>query len=233
MSFGAPIIDSLGVIQPYPALSLVTGLLANALGYHHRESGRLQRLQERIRYASRRDRRGAELRDYQTADLGADYMNDNLAWTTSGALEKRRGGTASSGTHIRLRDYLVDSAHTLAITLDSAEEAPTIEDLEKALREPARPLFIGRKTCLPSGPLFLSVTESEDLISALRQAPLVKAADPPPYRVWYGVDDPEPRKGVEIRPVSDRRDWKNQIHTGQRWLASTEIDVTAQEAHDG
>ena len=32
MSFGAPMVDSNGVIQEFPALSMLTGLLGNALG---------------------------------------------------------------------------------------------------------------------------------------------------------------------------------------------------------
>ena len=58
MSFGAPIVDNQGEIQPYPALSMMTGLLGNALGFDHSEFDRLERLQERLRYASRQDRRG-------------------------------------------------------------------------------------------------------------------------------------------------------------------------------
>jgi len=63
MSFGAVMIDKRGVIQRYPALSAVCGLLANALGFHHRDTDALERLQQRLRYACREDRRGERLRD--------------------------------------------------------------------------------------------------------------------------------------------------------------------------
>jgi CRISPR system Cascade subunit CasD len=102
MSFGAPIVDRHGVIQPYPALSMMTGLLGNALGVDHSEPERLQQLQRRLRYAVRQDRRGQQLRDYQTVDLSKPYLDDARAWTTRHALEQRKGGSASSGTPGRI-----------------------------------------------------------------------------------------------------------------------------------
>jgi len=155
MSFGGPIVDNHGIIQTYPALSMICGLLANALGYDHYEFADLQRLQERLQYACRQDRPGTRLRDYQTVDLGQEFMSDDLAWTTWGSLERRKGGTASSGTQIRYRDYWADAMYTVALTLDPLDESPTIDDLEQALRTPERPLFIGRKPCLPAERLLL------------------------------------------------------------------------------
>ena len=55
ISFGAPMVDQNGVVQQMPALSMLTGLLGNALGLTHGEHRRLERLQERIRFASRID----------------------------------------------------------------------------------------------------------------------------------------------------------------------------------
>jgi CRISPR system Cascade subunit CasD len=37
MAFGGEAIDNYGVIRDFPALSMVTGLLANALGYRREE----------------------------------------------------------------------------------------------------------------------------------------------------------------------------------------------------
>lgn len=235
MSFGAPIVDRHGIIQPYPALSMITGLLGNALGYDHAEADRLRRLQERIRYASRQDRSGVQIRDYQTVDLSKDYMSDDLNWTTRGALEKRKGGTASSGTHIRLRDYWADAVHTVAVMLDPADEAPTLDDLEEALARPERPLFLGRKPCLPAEPLLAGRIHADDCREALRRFALHPNSDRRDrYRAWWPIEPKEPHynddSGAENmrRPVSDRRDWRNQIHTGERWIAEGEIVVDAE-----
>lgn len=53
-------------------------------------------------------------------------------------------------THQRYRDY--DSLCVVALRLESPDQVPTLDDLAKALDEPARPLFIGRKPCLPGEP---------------------------------------------------------------------------------
>jgi len=230
ISFGAPIVDHHGVIQQYPALSMICGLLGNALGYDHSEAERLQRLQERIRYASRRDRAGERMRDYQTVDLGADYMDDDLAWTTRGELERRKGGSASSGTHIRLRHYWADAAHTVALTLERADEKPTVRDLRDALEAPERPLFIGRKTCLPSEPLLLGTIQADGLLDALRRAPL---ADDPDDRercmAWWPSHPDADEDRASQRVVTDSRDWTNQIHVGQRWIAFGNIELHPEE----
>lgn len=230
MSFGAPIVDRYGKIQPYPALSMICGLLGNALGYDHAQTDRLQRLQERLRYGSRRDRPGTRMRDYHTVDLGLPHMDDDLAWTTRGELEKRKGGKASSGTHIRLRDYWADAAHTVALTLDPPGESPTIDAVEEALRRPERPLFIGRKTCLPAAPLLLGRVEAADLREALRRAPLPPDVDSGDrLTAWWptepGTDEPRAAR----RPVTDARDWANQIHVGERWIARGELDLCTKE----
>ncbi len=232
MSFGAPIIDNRGEIQPFPALSMITGLVGNALGFEHREFDRLQRLQERISYASRQDRRGERIEDYQTVDLGKDYMSDDRAWTTDGKLEKR-AGAAGKETHIRHREYWAGAIHTVAVHLDAPEASPTLDDIGEALREPERPLFIGRKTCLPAGELFAGLTDAPSLRDALLDAPLPdeveEAADTdtldlPAWRpVEPDADDPR------AHPVTDRRDWKNQIHTGERWIARDTLEIELTE----
>jgi len=215
----------------------MTGLLGNALGFDHSEFDRLEHLQERLRYASRQDRRGRQIEDYQTVDLSKPYMDDDRAWTTRGELEKRKGGSASGGTHIRYRDYWADAVHTVALTLNPADEAPTLEDVSEALLRPARPLFVGRKTCLPAESLHTSCVKAESLPGALARAPLHDRHDEKErHPAWWPThpDAPTPQEEnpdgpiVEDmrQPITDRRDWENQIHTGERWLAEGTIRVT-------
>lgn len=232
MSFGAPIVDNRGEINPYPALSMMTGLLGNALGVDHSEFQRLDRLQERLRYASRQDRKGRQIQDYQTVDLSKSYMDDDRAWTTRDTLEQRKGGSASSGTHIRYRDYWADSVHSVALTLVPADESPTLNEISQALLQPVRPLFVGRKTCLPTESLHTFCMKAESLPEALAQAPLHGRHDERErHPAWWPTHpDADPPTSDAIReemrqPITDRRDWKNQIHTGERWLAEGTIRV--------
>lgn len=232
ISFGAPIIDRHGKVQSYPALSMIAGMLGNALGYDHSDFDKLESLQTRLRYASRQDRAGQKIRDYQTVDLSQEFMLDHNAWTTQGWLDKRKGGSSSKGTHIRLRDYRADSVHTVALTLDPSDENPTIEELQHALQYPERPIFIGRKTCLPATPLFVKNLECNTLTEALQKAPLsIRADQRDRFPAWWTVEengDQQPRADLE-QPVTDRRDWKNQIHVGERWIAHGEIEILNEE----
>ena len=239
MSFGAPIVDNQGEIQPYPALSMMAGLLGNALGVDHSEFDRLERLQERLRYGSRQDRRGRQIQDYQTVDLSKPYMNDDRAWTTYHHRESRAGGSASGGTHIRYRDYWADAVHTVAATLDPPDESPTLDDLESAVKHPARPLFLGRKPCLPADSLFAGRMQVDTLPDALVQAPLHdRAADGPTYPAWWpthpdakGPFDESPLDEDLREPVTDRRDWQNQIHAGERWIVNGTVRPNGQPPH--
>ena len=81
MAFGGETIDNYGVVRWFPSASMLTGLLANALGWRRIERQRHQRLQDRLIFAARIDRepRGRlRLRDFQTAQLD---KNDK-GWTT-------------------------------------------------------------------------------------------------------------------------------------------------------
>ena len=262
ISFGAPIVDNLGVIQPFPALSMLAGLCANALGYDHRDADKLQSLQQRIIYAARCDRPGKRLEDYQTVDLGQEFMLDkNTAWTTRGRIESRAGGTAKTGTHIRQRDYWVDSIHTVAISFadDVAEnnssalkpnankplhsqqtETPALQKIEEALKTPERPLFIGRKCCLPSGPLFLTRTEEDSPLSALCNHPRIpknrsENGEKSKLSAWWMETVEQKIKNLKgdapwiptrsrLISVTDERDWINQLHGGSRLMRHGLID---------
>jgi CRISPR system Cascade subunit CasD len=228
LSFGAPMVDNYGAIQEHPSLSQVCGLLANALGYDHRDFDRTEALQARLRFATRCDVIGKSLRDFQTVDLGQEHLVDT-GWTTRGA-PQQRGGASGYGTHIRYRDYWADSVYTLALTLSPSEETPSLGELEQALREPARPLFLGRKPCLPSSPILLGRCDAPSLLAALASAPLLTRkrrrssyaetsrdeSETKTLRAWWPADENAP--GLRVMEVTDRRDWRNQLHVGRRLL---------------
>lgn len=228
LSFGAPLVDNYGVIQEHPSLAQVCGLLANALGYDHSEPVQTEALQDRLRFATRCDRRGEKLPDFQTVALGQDHLVDT-GWTTRGTPQERAGGSAKDGTHIRYREYWADSVYTLALTLSPAEEAPTLDALAAALTEPARPLFLGRKPCLPAAPLLLGRCEAPSLLDALAAAPRLPAKrrlrDDARLPAWWPAEEPATGQS-RVLTVSDARDWRNQIHAGRRLLRYGHITPT-------
>jgi CRISPR system Cascade subunit CasD len=213
MSFGDVAIDEIRPTRRLPARSMLTGLLANALGYAHRDVAALDRLQERLRFAARLDQEGQGLVDFQTAELS---QHDPL-WTTHGVPAERAGGAASySGPALRYRHYRADAAVTVALTLAPAGESPDLAALEAALRRPERPLFIGRKGCPPSRPILDRLVEVESLIAALDQvAPFGQGPLSDDPLLIETEDDPGEPEAQRLIAVADRRDWRLGLHAGQ------------------
>ena len=244
MSFGGPQVDQIGNTGRFPALSQITGLCGNALGFSHGDHDRLQSLQDRIELVSVLIREGTEIEDYQTVDLGQRHLR-HPAWTTRGRPEHRAGGDARFGTHIRLRRYRAGSAVLAAITLRRPEEIPTLERVAEAMDRPFRPLFLGRKSCIPAGRLaFGFMRDADGLVEALRRAP---AAFPDRWETVFGPLDrrelpaewPVPGESavaaerLETRRVVDRRDWRNQLHGGERVVVRRGLELIASEGHEG
>lgn len=221
MSFGGVMVDQHNVTDRFPGLSLFAGLLANALGWQHRDSERIGRLQERLLLASRWDIPGEAIIDYHTVDLGQPKMREK-GWTTRGEPEHRDGGPdAKFGTHQRYRHYWANGVLTSALAMGDADETPTLAELEAALRRPARPLFLGRKTCLPSAPILIGRQAGADVLAILQAVPRATcpqrpAKSPMPARWPANLGQ---ARDEQIHPVYDQRDWKNQWHAGSRQVA--------------
>ena len=209
MSFGGTVIDQHHPTEFFPGTSLLAGLVGNALGLHHRDAVHLQDLQSRLRHATRWDRTPEPVVDYQTVNLGQPHLVDT-GWTTRGRRESR-AGASSTGTHIRYRHYWANGCATLAMTL-SGPGRVTLDDVEAALRHPARPLFIGRKTCLPSSPMLVRRCESESLYRALETHPPLSPDAQRRVPACWPADESNP-DGSEVE-VHDLRDWAHQMHLG-------------------
>ncbi len=215
MSFGGPIVDNNNYTDELPGRSMITGLLGNALGYEHAEMDKLRLLQDRMELAVRIDRPGERLTDFQTVDLGQEHLV-NPGWTTYGKKEVRGGSpSAQKGTHIRYRDYYADRLCTVVVSLKASAEGPSIDDLASALEQPERPLFIGRKTAVPSRPICGGVIEAASIAKALCQANANKKLDP--STVCF-IPSRAPKQDGRDVLLRDQKDWHNQIHTGRRWV---------------
>lgn len=224
MSFGGPIVDDRGVIARFPALSMLAGLCANALGWDHAERGRTQDLQDRMTMAARVDRPGTLLHDFQTAEL----RKDDKAWTTRGVPETRAGGPATYDSPlIRRQQYWADAAVTCVLGLE-AGDGPGVTVLADAFARPARPLFLGRKACLPAGPLCAGTIEAEDALQAVSAVP---AAAPGRVDAQWPAELGGP-EGTD-RLVHDLRDWRGNMHAGARVVREGRIEVRAPHPAQG
>lgn len=214
MSFGATAVDHRRPVQPWPATSMLTGLLGNALGWTALQTKALDGLQSRLRWAARIDRPGTPLSDFQTAQLNAD----DKAWTTRGHIEERGGGENTyKAPHLRYRDYRADASVLVAVRLDPAEQAPTLADIATALDRPARPLFIGRKSCPPSTRIAVGMVDAADAVTALDGAPSADTDSPAEHAAVYFNEGASDRtEDVRVHMASEERRFALDVHAGRQ-----------------
>ena len=182
---------------------------------------------------ARLDRAGTELRDFQTARLAAS----DKGWTTRGEPEGRAGGASTyRSPHIRKRHYRSDAFVTVVLRLEPPDDDPTLQAVASALSSPARPLFIGRKPCLPSRPVAVEpFVDAANVYDALQ---CVSAPPAPPRPAWR-QDEPDrlrlllppgewPRdRDFQADTIADLRDWRAGVHAGESRLDEIWIERAA------
>jgi CRISPR system Cascade subunit CasD len=213
VAFGGVSIDHIGVTRDFPSQSMLTGLFANALGWTRVEAEKHQALQERIIFAARCERENLSgiLTDTQNAKL----EKSDEGFTTHGAPEGRTGASYD-GPHRRHRDYHMDCCVSVVLRLKEADEAPDLAALSTALDRPARPLFIGRKPCLPAFPLrgagFVLAPTAYAALQRLPSNGVLRA-------LWPLNEGPaEGREVHRIINLPDIRNWRSGLHGGSRMV---------------
>ncbi len=130
-----------------PTKSGVIGLLAAALG--RRRTDPLEDLLG-LRFGVRLDQPGQLVRDFQTA----------ISTTTGKSMP------------LSYRFYLGDAAFMAVVE----GESDLIRALDEALRSPGFPLYLGRRSCPPVGPVTLGMREGVDVATVLAEEPWHAAA---------------------------------------------------------
>lgn len=125
-----------------PSKSGVVGLIAAALGYTREQDEEIKQLAE-LRFGVRVDREGVIIRDYQTA------KSKKSSWVTH-------------------RYYLADALFVAGV---ESEDKELLRSIDYALSHPAFPLYLGRRSCPPTGKLSLGVMDLP-LETALRTFPM-------------------------------------------------------------
>ena len=156
-----------------PTKSGVVGLLAAALGLRRDDTEGLARLNG-LRFAVRADQEGSLLVDFHTAK-------------------------SRDTSYVTYRHYLQDAVFLAG--LESGDEA-LLRELEAALRHPVYPLYLGRRSCPPTLPLFLGLQAGE-LLDTLRAEPLlVKQRNGAPLRIVADADPADaaavPRRDLAV-----------------------------------
>lgn len=185
-----------------PTKSGVIGLIASALGLCR--DAPLDEL-NRLRFGVRVDREGVLLRDLHTVrkDKNTSYM------TT--------------------RYYLSDAV--FLIGLHSDDEA-LMQRLEHAVRNPAHPLFLGRRSCPPEGRVCLGLRQMP-LEEALKSEPSLIPPKPSkpgePQRARIVLDDPHGTARLNDLPVSFSPYNRQYAYRAAREMWNT---FPANDAHD-
>lgn len=185
-----------------PTKSGVIGLIASALGL--RRDAPLDEL-NRLRFGVRVDREGVLLRDLHTVrkDKNTSYM------TT--------------------RYYLSDAV--FLIGLHSDDEA-LMQRLEHAVRNPAHPLFLGRRSCPPEGRVCLGLRQMP-LEEALKSEPSLIPPKPSKpgesQRARIVLDDPHGTARLNDLPVSFSPYNRQYAYRAAREMWNT---FPANDAHD-
>jgi len=228
LAFGGVRIDHIGVTRDFPSLSMMTGLLANALGYVRTEWEKHQNLQDQLVFAARWDRHNPSglLTDTQNAKLEREAEG----WTTWGEPEGRGGGVNTyKAPHRRLRDYHMDAHVKVVLRLKEEAMGLDLDKLASRLNSPVRPLFIGRKPCLPSGPL---LPPDPFVVAPTAYAALQRVPGEDRLRALWPLEE-GPSKGDSVDRILDLpdiRNWRTGLHGGVRKIVEGKVRPERQVA---
>ena len=144
-----------------PTKSAIIGLIACALGYKSDEQ--IRPLSEKTQLGVRIDALGTQITDYHTIGGGYDYP------TLLTAQGKRKGTSKAPHTEISPRAYLCDASFLAALQVRDKVDSPLIHQMSEALQNPVWPIYLGRKACVPSRPVYAGNGEFDTLYKALAE----------------------------------------------------------------
>ncbi len=122
-----------------PSKSGIVGLIGCALGIP-RNDPQLEDLDRNLKMGVREERSGTLIQDFHTISM------DNLM--------ANRKGKGASNTIVSRREYIQDAAYTVFIQ----SSGEILKKISKALQNPKWPFYLGRKSCIPSRPPFISIS---------------------------------------------------------------------------
>ncbi|MGA9750923.1 MAG: type I-E CRISPR-associated protein Cas5/CasD [Acidobacteriota bacterium] len=170
-----------------PTKSGVLGLVCCAMGLSRQAAREKLYALDCLALGVRIDRAGTRWWDYHTVGAGYGLL------TAEGKV-KRTASTKEIETLVSRREYLCDASFLAVL-----QGAPgLISEIKEALDRPVWPLFLGRKSCPPSVPIFEAESLCDNLLCAMGE------------REWRPrfAGDPVPPDGllpclIEWRPSAD------------------------------
>ena len=219
--------------QPEPTKSGIVGLLGCSLGYPRQDSRMVDELDKGLRMGVRVENPGRILEDYHTI---TDYLpTANSGFKHSGIrvgkdLQRIVDNPESvPATILSQRFYLEDAA--FLVILETRDAVPDLlAKCADAVQNPVWPIFLGRKCCIPSRPVFEELTDSYGSIDeAIEKHPWKWEAQPQrahrPENVTalVEVDD------EDVSELATRQDKVLKSPTrqyGMRYVRSTRVAIS-------
>jgi CRISPR system Cascade subunit CasD len=165
-----------------PTKSGMIGLIACAMGLKRKDK-RIQTLFHELEMGVRADRNGLLLEDFHTVTGERDFL-----YRPDG---KKRVG---SPTLLTPRQYLQDACFTVALSGSSKRS----EEIKEALQNPVWQTFLGRKGCVPSRPVFETITSDyTSIVDAIKNYPLCNR--PIPIKEKYFLCEYDDKSGEAVR----------------------------------
>lgn len=165
-SFGAVAAGERRPSWDRPSKSQVLGLVAGALGIERGEEERHLALARGFLFAVRVDAPGQPQSDYHTAQVPPAKKNRRFA-TRAGELAIDK---TDLKTILSRREFRTGAISTIALWhAADAEGVPSLEDLQKALREPVFTPFAGRKANALMLPMAPRVVSGDDVTVAFAE----------------------------------------------------------------
>lgn len=142
-----------------PTKSAIIGLIASALGIKRHEEERLESLSSSLGFAVCMNSPGTLLRDYHTVQVPSS--SKIKYYTRKDELE-----VGSLNTILSSRDYRMDAYYVICVWIKNIAREFSLSTIEEHLKNPVFTLYLGRKSCVLSFPLFPKIIMSENLRSA-------------------------------------------------------------------
>lgn len=194
----------------HPTRSALLGLVASALGISRSDEAGQQKLSKNYRFGVRLDAPGEALRDYHTVQFPTGKGARGLITRADELRYERRSAMLTS------RDYRVDAHYTICLWSTSDQPPWSLNDLAQALKKPAFPMFLGRKSCPLALPLRPEILDADSLLDALSQRALPPTLSPlaatgfarpnDTARLYWRPDGAAINVGVEPAQLSERWD---------------------------
>ncbi|WP_219988608.1 type I-E CRISPR-associated protein Cas5/CasD [Leucothrix pacifica] len=218
----------------HPSKSAITGLLAAAIGVDRQDDESQLRLSRDYRLAVCVIEAGELLRDYHTVQVPGG-KREYASRSDELMFDKQNLNTILSQ-----RDYRTDALYQIAIECCSDAPLYPLEELREKLLNPHFTLYLGRKSCPVSLPLFPQLSTGCSLKQAFDQYPSEKAATwtyalkPKQTKLrsyyWESGFSEETLTGLTATMAYPRRD---QVSSRQRWQFSNRDEFYCAETRQG